>query len=825
MRLRTKAILILVLASLLLCVNIAPMVQAWSNYPSSEDDLKITATLQEGQPLKPDDKLELQLNRSLNKAENRLAILLGQTDITGLFIIKGKSLTYNRNAFPLAVGENTLVVYLVSGSEEWKEIARFTFKVTDPKAVDSTPPAKTEITAPEKPDATAKENVEAEKNPTKPEGKPEEKNSEKTEVKAGEKSNEKAATDAVEKNGEKVAKEGAEKSEEKTTQDAPPAESEKPAQEGQAEAAGSEQAQTETPKRIGGFEKLEFTPSFTIGFESQAAESHFPEENRPARPTFADFNLQGSFKNEMQRGLFNSQTQFDIAGTSFREKALNFAKLGEAAPLVDLASYLMQFQIGKAKIVTGHTSYGTNRHLVNSFSSRGITLVLPLNNQVDFSMAALNGSTVVGTGNFFGLNNRKHQMLGSTLGFELLPQRPGGVRAEVSYLNGYVLPVSSFTEGSVNDAERSRGMGVRFIASDTKQRFRFEGGFARSQFFNPDDALLSQGNNLVAIPTVTRNARYIETGFDILKELAITESRKMNLTFNYRHERVDPLYRSLAASTAADKIQNQFEWLWSLGDITAQFSHVRFNDNLANIPSILKALNRAQRFSFSAPLLSIFGDPNKPNPFLPRVAYTFDRGYQFSEAIPINGGFEFAPEAIPNQLATVQSLSFEWQFQKLRLGYRTNHSFQNNRQIGLELADLINLANGISVGLPVSPTFDLNVEFSFDSASSKETGRIDRTYRLAPSITWRMNQRATLTTSLSTTFAGDVTKLNQNRNVEFDLQWAYQFSAGKDRFKKVQSQAFIRYANRYASSRDNVFNLNNLTKAQTLNVGLSFTFF
>jgi hypothetical protein len=799
------------LAAILSYVKVAPIVEAISA-GQSDEGLKITTSVEAGQPLNPTDKIELRLNRTLTKAENRLAILLGQTDLSALFTLKDKTLTYNGKLFPLPVGETPLIVYTVSSSEEWKEVARLTIKVIDPKAAPATSP---EVNSAEKSETSTKEKAVDVKTVSTSEGK--------TETKTNEKPPENGDAKKAEANQGKETP--PEKAEEKTAQEPPPAEGEKPAQESQAAADSSAPSQTEPQKKIAGFEKLDFTPSITLSMKSQAAESHFPEETRPERPTFADFTIQGSFKNELQRGLFNSQSQFDIAGSSFQKEALRFGTLGEAAPLIDLSSYLMQFQVGKAKFFTGHTSYGTNRHLVNSFSSRGITMQLPINNQVDFSMAAMNGSAIVGTANFFGLNKRKHQILSSTIGMEFLPKRPGGLRAEVSYLNGYVLPISSVNEGNVNDAERSRGVGFRVLASDAKQRFRFEGGFARSQFFNPDDALLSQGNNLVAIPTITRNARYIETGFDILKDFTVTENRKMNLTFNFKHERVDPLYRSLAASTAADKIQNQFEWLWSLGDITAQFSHIRFNDNLANVPSILKALNRAEHFAFAAPLLSIFGDPNKPNPFLPRVSYTFDRGYQFSKAIPVNGGFEFAPEAIPNQIATVQGLSFEWQFQKLRLGYRANHSFQNNRQLGLDLADLFNLANGISVGIPVSPTFDLNVEFGFDSAKAKETGRIDRTYRLAPNITWRMNQRATLTSSLSTTFAGDVTRFNQNRNLEFDMQWAYQFSAGKDRFKKVQSQAFIRYANRYASSRDRVFNLNNLTKAQTLNIGLSFTFF
>ena len=784
-----NAIRLLLVAGLTFSVIAEPLVHALASYAQAGEELKITAPFSDDKTLAPNESFELKVSRSLQKTDGRLAIFLGQTDITGLFTSRRNALTYNSQIFPLPTGESTLIVYLVSPTEEWKEMARFSLRVVNPQAPDTTPAATGEEKAGEKAEGKVAE---------KPTG--EEKPAEKSAAKADEKPTE---------SGEK-------KAEETAAQTEPNA---------QAAPASAEQAPAETQKKIAGFDKLEFTPSVTIGMKSQAAESHFPEENRPERPTFADFTLQGSFKNELARGFFSSQTQFDIAGSSFRKEALRFGQLGEEAPLIDLSSYLMQFQTGKVKFAVGHTSYGTSRHLVSGFSSRGMTMQLPINQVFDFSIAAMNGTSIVGTENFFGLNKRKHQILSSTLGAELIKKRPGGARFEVSYLNGYVLPVSNVSQGAVNDAERSRGLGIRFLASDAKQRFRFEGGFARSEFFNPDDPLLDQGNSLVPSPAITRNARYIETGYDILKDLAITPNRKMNLTVNFRHERVDPLYKSLAASTQADKVQNQVEFLWALGDITAQVSHLQFNDNLANIPSILQAFNHAERIAFAAPLVSLFGDPNKPNPFLPRVSYSLDRGHQFSEAIPINGGFEFAPEAIPDQIGTNQSLSFEWQFTKLRLGYRANHSLQNNRQPGRELADLLNLTNAISVGIITVPTLDLNFEFGFDSAKNVETVRIDRTYRLTPSITWRMNPRATLQTNFSATLVGDAAKTTRNKNFEFDVQWAYQFAAGKDQFKKMQSQAFIRYANRFASSRDNVFNLNNLTKAQTLNIGLTFTFF
>src|ERR1044072_7740172 len=350
MRFRTKALISLILANLLLCVNAAPIAQALSG-TQTDDELKITINLQEGQTLMPDGQLELQLNRALNKSENRLAILLGQTDITALFAAKEKSLVYNSKLLPLKVGQNQMVVYLISGLEEWKEIARFSFSVKDPNTAQTTEatPIKPENPPQEKAEENLKEKVGEEKKAAEAVD-PAHKSNEKT----GEKAEEKGANSSVEK-GETTETKAAttEKAEEKAAQDSPPADSEKPAAEGPGGSTSAEPTPAETPKKIAGFEKLDFTPSITLSMKSQAAESHFPDETRPERPTFADFTIQGSFKNEVQRGPFNTQSQFDIAGSSFRKEALRFGQLGEAAPLVDLASYLMQFQIGKAKFFTG----------------------------------------------------------------------------------------------------------------------------------------------------------------------------------------------------------------------------------------------------------------------------------------------------------------------------------------------------------------------------------------------------------------------------------------------------------------------------------------
>ncbi len=583
--------------------------------------------------------------------------------------------------------------------------------------------------------------------------------------------------------------------------------------------------QTQPAKKILGFEKLDFIPSLTLAMKSQPAQTSFPADAQSARITFTDVTVTASFRTEMARSFFNLQTQFDLAGSSFRQEALRFGELGESAPRIDLSSYLMQYQLGRIKYLMGHTSYGASRHLVNGFSSRGMTLTIPINTRLDLSLAALNGTSIVGYSNFFGIAKRRHQLVAGTLGVEFLPERPGGLRLESSVMQGWFQPVSSFNQGAVNDAERSRGLSFRLLASDKTQRFRLETGFARNQFFNPTDDLLSQGQNVVEVKPLWRNARYIDAAIDVIKDLPITKEKKLNLTFNFRHERVDPLYRSLGASTQADRIQNEFLLNGSVGEIAGQYSYQRFNDNLADIPSILKSNTRLHTFSVTFPLPTLFGKPDRPARLLPVTSYNFNRSYQFGAAIPVNGGFELDPSSIPDQVGTSQGVTADWQFEKWRLGYRFNHSFQNNRQTGNDRADLSNITTGFAVGITATPTLDLNLDVNRDSASDLLARVINRTWSVAPNVTWRLNAQMSFASTISIALAGDAAQTKRNRNANFDIQYSYQFVSEKDRWRKVGGQFNIRYANQYTSARDFVFGLNDLRKSQTLFVQISLTFF
>jgi hypothetical protein len=96
---------------------------------TAQPELVVQASFSAQAPIVPDAQIELRLNRPLVVSEGKLAVLLGQTDLTALFIATENVLRYGPPALPLPPGETELTVYLVSPRDEWKLLARFPLRV------------------------------------------------------------------------------------------------------------------------------------------------------------------------------------------------------------------------------------------------------------------------------------------------------------------------------------------------------------------------------------------------------------------------------------------------------------------------------------------------------------------------------------------------------------------------------------------------------------------------------------------------------------------------------------------------------------------------
>lgn len=577
------------------------------------------------------------------------------------------------------------------------------------------------------------------------------------------------------------------------------------------------QEKTRFPLRVltpHGFQKKEFHPKFDIGIKAQVAEDHSPDSNAPPRETFEDLTAQFDLQGEHVHENFTMRSQFNVIGVTNQPEALRFGTEGEDAPKVDLSSYSFQFQHRDSLFTVGHLSYGSNRHLLNGFGSRGAMFNQKLANRLDFALVAMNGTSIVGWDNIVGLNETKHQFLAGTVGVEFL-KRQGGLRLETTVMDGSVLPLANFNQGVVNDAEESTGLGFRLLGSDPANRFRVEAGFARSKFTNPEDPTLSQGAGIVPVQEENKNARYADISYDLLQNHPMGQNRTATLTVAYRYENVDPLFRSTGGFAQADFLSNTVEATASLANVGLQFTHNWSEDNLDDIPTILKTKTSRYAFNAAAPLTSLFSKPEAPNPWLPQVSFAYDNTHQFGTNMPV----DFTETNVPDQVSELYTAGANWQATKVNAGYQFSRSFQDNRQLGRENADLLNYTNAFSFGVTPHPAFNAGVDFNLERAENKESDRVDKLRRYGFRIGWNTTSTSTLSVFLSQSHGEDDAQTSENDNFQSDVQWSLRI----DLHKHIQTQFFVRYSNSDSSSRDRVFSFNQDLESWSINTGINIT--
>lgn len=129
-----------------------------------------------------------------------------------------------------------------------------------------------------------------------------------------------------------------------------------------------------------GLEKSDFKPKINLGIKSQLAEDH-SEGNAPPRDEYVDVIGGAGLDTLIARGPFSLRSNLSIFGTSREEEALRFFQQqaqGGNAPRIDLSQYLFDVNIGgiNLSLLQGHVSFGSNRHLISGFASRGLVATL-----------------------------------------------------------------------------------------------------------------------------------------------------------------------------------------------------------------------------------------------------------------------------------------------------------------------------------------------------------------------------------------------------------------------------------------------------------------
>jgi hypothetical protein len=538
-----------------------------------------------------------------------------------------------------------------------------------------------------------------------------------------------------------------------------------------------------------GLDEQAWRPSVELSSTGPVARGD-PRDAAPIdRGTFQDLTVRLGIDGAFARDAWRLTTQGNAVAVSEPTQRLRFGDLQTRAPALDLSDYAVRATRGTLALSLGHQSAGQHRLLANGFSSRGLGGAVRLGPIAAVDVALLNGTSIAGWGNALGVHDPRHRVATAGMSLELIPSRPGALHVHVAGVDGSLLPRTGFTQAAVTDAEQSQGGGLRVAMSDIDQRIRFEGGYARSRFTNPIDPLLADDPLTVAVRAETRAARYGELAIDLLRNAPITSALPATLGVIARHERTDPLYRSIATSVQPDRDMAGVDVTGALGPLSLQGSMGTARDNLQRIASVLTTRTRQQSMAATLPLGARCGASLCP---LPNMHYARERAHQIGDDVPVNG--EFEPSHVPDQVSINQTATLGWTVAGRVLEYRWNESRQDNRQPGREAADFTTTVHALTLGGGSFGALDLGLDASRELQRNVEIAATQRLDRLGGTVRWQPWRGTDVLAVLSHAWGAQPADSLRTRNLEFQ----FELSRGFDLYRRfdggTQGRAWLRFA-------------------------------
>jgi hypothetical protein len=553
----------------------------------------------------------------------------------------------------------------------------------------------------------------------------------------------------------------------------------------------------------GGFEQAEFNPRLDITQKSQFAENTHGDTPLPPRSTYYDWAGQAGFSSQLQRGALGMQTSWNFVGSSEQEEALRFFQEGADAPKVDLTDYLLSFNAGGGELAVGHVNAGNQPLLMSGVGNRGGTYRHRFGQRWDLAFSAQGGQYITGYNDLLGNFDSDNYIGAASVGFEFLANRPGGLRLDAMYMNAKVVNELDFDTGEVPDAQENTGFGFRVGGSTPGGRFRGTVEWASSDYTNPDDPVLSQGLELVEVVEETSDARSVDLAFDILQNYQLGDSTFAHLSVGFRHDQADPLYRSIGAFVSADNESNAATLNANVGVFSFQTLYSRAEDNVDEVPTILKTKTNSLSVSYALPLRPLFMKGDGSSLFwLPE---TFSQSFNQVDQYGANQPISFDPSHIPDQLTTNFSTNLGWTFWRASFNYNFDWGEQDNKQLGREVADFENTTHGLMLNLDLTRKFRFGIGYMITEADDKERDITRDTDNYIFDMDWQIGWGFAFRGSYSLTESDDSRDTFDDRNwtALSELNWRFEAPWSK---RGSPGQLYVRHSAFGSEFNDNLFN-------------------
>ena len=583
----------------------------------------------------------------------------------------------------------------------------------------------------------------------------------------------------------------------------------------------------------GGFRVSKFTPNIEINSIGEVSQNLSGDTDSLLSPDDSNKNNISSsisFESEHRRDGLEITSNTNIVTTSRREAALRFGEKENNAPKVDLSEYIVTAVKGKTSVSLGHISQGNHPLLVDNLSNRGLMIQRQVTDRVSVGVSTQSGREITGSDHILGFTKSNNRISTFTVGVDLL-KREGGAKLEVSYITGKTVAESNFDEGQVPTAETNSGYGLRLTTNSESGKLTTDTAFARSTYNNPTDQTLEfNGETLVDVKETSNNAFYTSIGYQVFSEKELSKTISADLSINVRYAETDSEYQSMAAFPNPDERAKEIGLTGRVGLVELQLKQIQSRDNLENINTILTTQTNTTEFALSTSLKEMFGakegeEPNKYNKLLPSLNVSAQRVRQFALNSPKTEDSDFNDNShLPDQLNLTVSNTLEWDFDKWSLGYTTDWSDQDNKQIGREKADFNTLGHQLSLTFRPKDSITLGISAGRVRSTDEEqsTKRYDNTYGL--NLDWQINDKFTLSADHTRNRSKDNVDIEKTLTTSSGLKLSYQFNLPTPTGGKLPGQAFIRYIVQDASSKNKEQDIDSNAKISAVYAGVNFSF-
>jgi hypothetical protein len=564
-------------------------------------------------------------------------------------------------------------------------------------------------------------------------------------------------------------------------------------------------------------------PRLDLAIKAQPDARASGSQTLAPRRTFEDLTLRAALAVDQPLGASGAlRGAVNLAGSSHRPEALRWQGLQLGAPKVDLADYRFELTAEPLTLGVGHLGFGAHPLLLDGFGTRGLSAKLALGERWDLQFAAGNGSAIVGIDNPLGLEDPQHQLRLASLGVELDPAQPGRWRAELQVLDATLRATANFNRGEIPEAERIRGLGLRGRGSWLDGRLRVDLALARSRHDPAEDPQLQAAAPLRAIAPATRNAVTADASYELLRGWAgWSERLPLTLALQAGARWVAPLYKTVGTFLAADQKTERLAATAAFGAAQLQLFADRREDNLDELPNLLKTGTRNAGAALVLPP-SLWGAEAAPK-WLPSATLRLTRNRQRALNAPDFAQSGIAPTHRPDQATRGAQLALAWAIDRWSIGYQWQSNFQDNRQPGREAADFLASGHQGQVQWSATDALQLALNLGRSRNHGYERSRAEFSDSAGLSINWQVGELNALNAQAQLQRGHDSLHQTSSRQDNLQAQWTHRLAWRHADGTPLPAQAFVRYARLRAANTDRTFGTATSGVLWTLNAGIGIT--